>query len=188
MLEIVSLREAADRPLRQFSKGMTQRAGLAQALIAEPDLVFLDEPTSGLDPLGRVLVRQLIEGARARGASVFLNSHLLGDVEATCDRVVFVKNGRTIHQLSLKDAPTTFDVEMRVDRPDSATLEGLAAFGQDVRVSGDLIRLRVQSADVVPEIARWLVGRGVGIHALGGRRKSLEEWFIEVMGDDQKPG
>jgi ABC-2 type transport system ATP-binding protein len=188
MLERVNLREAANRPLRQFSKGMTQRAGLAQALIAEPDLVFLDEPTSGLDPLGRVLVRKLIEEARDRGATVFLNSHLLGEVEATCDRVVFVKQGRAIHQLSLKDAPTTFEVEVRVDRVDSATLEGLAAFGQDVRVSGDLIHLRVESGDVVPEIARWLVGRGVGLHALGGRRKSLEEWFIEVMGEDQKPG
>jgi ABC-2 type transport system ATP-binding protein len=188
MLELVNLHEAANRPLRQFSKGMVQRAGLAQALIAEPDLVFLDEPTSGLDPLGRVLVRKLIEGARARGATVFLNSHLLGEVEATCDRVVFVKQGRTIHELSLKDAPTTVDVEVRVDRIDSATLEGLAAFGQDLRVSGALIQLRVQSGDVVPEIARWLVGRGVGLHALGGRRKSLEEWFVEVMGEDQKPG
>jgi ABC-2 type transport system ATP-binding protein len=188
MLEKVNLREAADRPLRQFSKGMVQRAGLAQALIAEPDLVFLDEPTSGLDPLGRVLVRKLIEEARGRGATVFLNSHLLGEVEATCDRVVFVKQGRAIHELSLKDAPTTFDVEVRVDRADGATLEGLAAFGQDVRLTGGVIQLRVQSGDVVPGIARWLVGRGVGIYALGGRRKSLEEWFIEVMGDDQRPG
>jgi len=188
MLEKVNLHEAADRPLRQFSKGMVQRAGLAQALIAEPDLVFLDEPTSGLDPLGRRLVRELIEEARERGATVFLNSHLLGEVEATCDRVVFVKNGRTVHELSLTDAPATLDVEMRVDRTDGATLEGLAAFGQDVRFTGGVIRLRVESDAVVPEIARWLVGRGVGIYLLGSRRKSLEEWFIEVMGEDQRPG
>ena len=188
MLEKVNLREAENRPLRQFSKGMVQRAGLAQALIAEPDLVFLDEPTSGLDPLGRVLVRQLIEDARDRGAAVFLNSHLLGEVEATCDRVVFVKQGRAIHELSLRNTPSTLDVEMRVDRTDAATLEGLEVFGQEVRLSGGLIRLRVNSDDIVPQIARWLVGRGIGIHALGSRRKSLEEWFIEVMGEDQKPG
>ena len=188
MLEKVNLREAENRPLRQFSKGMVQRAGLAQALIAEPDLVFLDEPTSGLDPLGRVLVRQLIEDARDRGAAVFLNSHLLGEVEATCDRVVFVKQGRAIHELSLRNTPSTLDVEMRVDRTDAATLEGLEVFGQGVRLSGGLIRLRVNSDDIVPQIARWLVGRGIGIHALGSRRKSLEEWFIEVMGEDQKPG
>jgi ABC-2 type transport system ATP-binding protein len=188
MLEKVNLQDAQNRPLREYSKGMVQRAGLAQALVAEPELVFLDEPTSGLDPLGRVLVRRLIEEARERGATVFLNSHLLGEVEATCDRVVFVKKGRTVHEMSLKDAPTTFEVEVRVDRTDNATLEGLAAFGQDVRLNGEAIHLRVQSDSVVPEIARWLVGRGIGIHALGSRRKSLEEWFIEVMGEDQRPG
>jgi ABC-2 type transport system ATP-binding protein len=188
LLAKVDLLDAENRPLRQFSKGMTQRAGLAQALIAEPELVFLDEPTSGLDPLGRVLVRKLIEELRDRGASVFLNSHLLGEVEATCDRVVFVKQGRVVHEMSLTNAPTTFDVEVRIDRADDAILEGLAAFGQGLRRAGTVIRLRVKSEEVVPEIARWLVGQGVGIHALGSRRKSLEEWFIEVMGEDQRPG
>src|SRR5262245_50565219 len=100
LLERVHLADAADRPLRTYSKGMMQRAGLAQALVNEPDVVFLDEPTSGLDPLGRVLVRSLIEEQRERGATVFLNSHLLGEVEATCDRVVFVKQGRVIHELA----------------------------------------------------------------------------------------
>jgi ABC-2 type transport system ATP-binding protein len=193
LLERVSLHEAQDRPLRQFSKGMTQRAGLAQALIAEPDVVFLDEPTSGLDPLGRVLVRELIEECRARGGTVFLNSHLLGEVEATCDRVVFVKQGRTVHEMSLvegtaADAPAALNVELKIDRTDNEILEGLGAFGQDVRIEGERVFLRANSADSVPDIARWLVGKGVGIHALGSRRKSLEEWFIEVMGDDQRPG
>jgi len=191
LLERVSLDEAQDRPLREFSKGMTQRAGLAQALIAEPDLVFLDEPTSGLDPLGRVLVRELIEECRARGATVFLNSHLLGEVEATCDRVVFVKQGRAVHEMSLAaaaDAASALDVEMTIDRCDPEILEGLAAFGHEVRSEGRHVRLRAHSAQSVPDIARWLVGKGVGIHALGSRRKSLEEWFIEVMGDDQRPG
>jgi len=188
LLDRVDLHDAADRPLRQFSKGMTQRAGLAQALIAEPELVFLDEPTSGLDPLGRVLVRRVIEDLRRQGASVFLNSHLLGEVEATCDRVVFVKQGRVVHELSLTAAPTSLDVEMRIDRVDNVVLEGLTAYGEQVRFDGGHVRLRVQSDEVVPQIARWLVGLGVGIHALGGRRKSLEEWFIEVMGEDQRPG
>jgi ABC-2 type transport system ATP-binding protein len=193
LLERVSLHEAQDRPLRQFSKGMTQRAGLAQALIAEPDLVFLDEPTSGLDPLGRVLVRELIEECRARGGTVFLNSHLLGEVEATCDRVVFVKQGRTVHEMSLVDgavagAADALNVELRIDRTDREILEGLGAFGEDVRIEGERVCLRASSAHSIPDIARWLVGKGVGIHALGSRRKSLEEWFIDVMGDDQRPG
>jgi ABC-2 type transport system ATP-binding protein len=188
LLARVHLLDAGHRPLRQFSKGMVQRAGLAQALIGEPELVFLDEPTSGLDPLGRVLVRELIEELRARGATVFLNSHLLGEVEATCDRVAFVKQGRTVHELSLAESTAALDVQLKVDRTDTSTLNGLRVFAQDVRLDGSSIRLSVKSESVVPEIARWLVGQGIGIYALGSRRKSLEEWFIEVMGEDQRPG
>ena len=87
LLARVDLLEAADRPVRGYSKGMLQRTGLAQALLNDPVLVFLDEPTSGLDPLGRLLVRDIISELRDRGTTVFLNSHLLGEVEATCDRV-----------------------------------------------------------------------------------------------------
>jgi ABC-2 type transport system ATP-binding protein len=174
--------------LRQFSKGMLQRAGLAQALIANPELVFLDEPTSGLDPLGRVLVRELIEELRDGGATVFLNSHLLGEVEATCDRVIFVKRGSVVREMSLSEPEQFISAELRIDRLDSATLEGLRAFGRDVRVDGGIVTLRMDSEALMPDIARWLVGQGIAIHGLGTRRKSLEEWFIEVMGDDQGPG
>src|SRR5438552_13463759 len=102
---------------------MLQRVGLAQALLGKPDLVFLDEPTSGLDPLGRVLVRELIEELRDRGTTVFLNSHLLGEVEATCDRVVFVKQGGVVHEMSLRQPEQIVSAEVRIDRLDSATLE-----------------------------------------------------------------
>src|SRR2546422_172902 len=91
----------AHRKLSEYSKGMLQRAGLAAALLNEPELVFLDEPTSGLDPIGRLLVRDLIRELRDRGVAVFLNSHLLGEVEATCDRVAFMKQGRVVHERPL---------------------------------------------------------------------------------------
>jgi ABC-2 type transport system ATP-binding protein len=189
LLARVDLLDAQDRPLREFSKGMVQRAGLAQALIGEPELVFLDEPTSGLDPLGRVLVRDLIDELRGRGATVFLNSHLLGEVEATCDRVVFVKKGSAIHELSLKAAPAALNVELKIDRTDAATLDGLRQFGTDIESAGaGVVRLRANDEDAVPAIASWLVGRGIRLYALGSRRKSLEEWFIEVMGEEQRPG
>src|SRR5204863_8311938 len=103
LLTRVDLLDAAHRGVRTYSKGMMQRIGLAQALMARPELVFLDEPTSGLDPLGRLLVRDIIRELKAEGTTVFLNSHLLGEVEATCDRVVFVKAGRTVHELLLAD-------------------------------------------------------------------------------------
>jgi ABC-2 type transport system ATP-binding protein len=192
LLDRVSLREAADRPLRTYSKGMLQRVGLAQALINSPELVFLDEPTSGLDPLGRVLVRDIIDELRAGGTTVFLNSHLLGEVEATCDRVVFVKRGAVVHELTLTGEPehsAALWVELRLDCTEPAVLEGLARFGRDVCREHGVVRLRVASERVLPELARWLVVEaGVGLYELRSRRKSLEEWFLEVMGADQAPG
>ena len=188
LLTRVNLADAEHLHLRQFSKGMLQRAGLAQALIANPELVFLDEPTSGLDPLGRVLVREVIEELRDRGTTVFLNSHLLGEVEATCDRVIFVKQGSVVREMSLQEPEPIISAELRIDRVDRATLEGLQAFGRDVQSSGGTVSLRLDSEEVMPDIARWLVGQGIAIYALGTRRKSLEEWFIEVMGEDQRPG
>ena len=104
LLTRVDLLDAADRPLRGYSKGMLQRVGLAQALLNEPQLVFLDEPTSGLDPLGRLLVRSIIDELRADRVTVFLNSHLLGEVEATCDRVAFVKRGRVVAERCLSSS------------------------------------------------------------------------------------
>ena len=189
LLTRVDLTDAADRPLRGYSKGMLQRVGLVQALVNEPSLVFLDEPTSGLDPLGRLLVRDIISELRANGTTVFLNSHLLGEVEATCDRVAFVKSGRVIHELSLSQITATFEVEIRLSPVDACLVEGLSRFGSDITRAGDnVLRLRVERDDQVPDITRWLVERGVNVYAIQSRRKSLEEWFVEIMGEDQRPG
>ena len=207
LLARVALTDAANRRLQTYSKGMIQRAGLAQALVSSPDIVFLDEPTSGLDPLGRVLVRGLIEDLRKAGTTVFLNSHLLGEVEATCDRVAFVKQGRVIDELDLTDAPIGLDVELRVGAAEPAVLAGLAAFGEldgladlggDVEsVAGGaaapppgsgVVRLRLENESSLPELAPWLVARGIALYELRARRKSLEESFIEIMGEDQRPG
>src|SRR4030095_12651702 len=101
------------RETREYRKGVLQRVGPAHAPLNAPDLVFLDEPTSGLDPLGRLLVRDIIGELRQRGTTVFLNSHLLGEVEATCDRVAFIKDGRVIHALNLSNANTNVEVELK---------------------------------------------------------------------------
>jgi ABC-2 type transport system ATP-binding protein len=189
LLARVDLIEAADRPVRGYSKGMLQRTGLAQALLNDPQLVFLDEPTSGLDPLGRLLVRDIISELRDRGTTVFLNSHLLGEVEATCDRVAFVKQGRVVHQLTLGAAPSSFEVEIRAVPLAAPVLEGLARFGTVAgRPGEDRVLLRVAGDAVLPDLSRWLVGQGLQLYELRGRRKSLEEWFVDVMGEDQRPG
>lgn len=188
LLADVDLLDAANRPLRGYSKGMLQRVGLAAALLGEPELVFLDEPTSGLDPIGRLLVRDIIRSLRTRGVSVFLNSHLLGEVEATCDRVVFVKAGRVVHEYSLSAEGEPFEVELRASGLDGDTFAGLGRFGRDLRREGDEVRLVVDADDALPEIARWVVSRGASLRHLSAARATLEAKFLEVMGADQRPG
>jgi ABC-2 type transport system ATP-binding protein len=137
LLEQVGLSEHARRPIAGFSKGMLQRIGLAQALLSEPELVFLDEPTSALDPFGRMLVRAIIHDLKARGTTVFLNSHLLGEVEATCDRVSFIKSGRVLRTLALQDVRAgQIQVELRVDEVTPALLAALRDLSADPGVVG----------------------------------------------------
>jgi ABC-2 type transport system ATP-binding protein len=191
LLERVDLTDAAHRKLREYSKGMVQRIGLAQALINDPDLVFLDEPTSGLDPLGRLLVRDVIRELREKGTAVFLNSHLLGEVEITCDRVVFIKAGRTIRELTLGDTASMLDVELRLGPHDGVPLDGLAAFATaplEWSPDGERVRLRVANDEALPAIARWVVERNIALYAMRPGRPSLEALFLEIMGEDQRPG
>ena len=127
VLELVGLIEHSERQLAGFSKGMLQRIGLAQALLNEPELVILDEPTSALDPFGRMLVRQIIRELKARGTTVFLNSHLLGEVEATCDRVSFIREGVVLRTLALREVEAEhLTVELRVDAVTSELLAALS--------------------------------------------------------------
>jgi ABC-2 type transport system ATP-binding protein len=188
LLARVDLIDAADRRLSTYSKGMVQRAGIAQALLNDPELVFLDEPTSGLDPLGRLLVRDIIDELRDRGAAVFLNSHLLGEVEATCDRVAFVKAGRVISELVLDESANANVVELRLGRADEDIMRGLTAFGTGIERDGAVFRLALATDAVLPELTRWLVSRDVPVYEVSCRGKSLEQRFVEVMGDDQRPG
>ena len=195
LLGRVDLFDAAHRAIRTYSKGMMQRIGLAQAMLNEPALILLDEPTSGLDPLGRLMVRDIIRGLRESGTTVFLNSHLLGEVEATCDRVAFVKEGRTVREMKLGEAGvpsalTSVEVELRLgDAPGrSEALAGLERFGSDVAQANGVVHLRVASEEQLPEIARWLVERRVPIYEIRPVKRSLEQLFLEVMGDDQRPG
>ena len=157
LLTRMDLQDAADRAVKGYSKGMTQRVGLAQALLNDPDIVFLDEPTSGMDPLGRLLVRDLIHELKAHGTSVFLNSHLLGEVEATCDRVVFVKQGRVIHELDMAAEPTGLEVELRVEGASDAVL---SAHGTLLARAVGIARLRVESEEALPALAAALVAAG----------------------------
>ena len=185
LLELVGLENHADKKLRAFSKGMLQRIGLAQALLNEPELVFLDEPTSGLDPVGRRLVRDIIRDLSDAGTTIFLNSHLLSEVEITCDRVAFIRQGEVLTTNSLQSlVEGELTVEIRAQNLGPVVLEGLARWGDNIRLDGDHLSLTISSEADMPLINRYLVENGVDIFAIRPKQLSLEDLFIEVVGTD----
>lgn len=188
LLARVDLQDAANRKLKEYSKGMLQRIGLAAALLNEPQLVFLDEPTSGLDPLGRLIVRDVIQELRAQGTAVFLNSHLLSEVEVTCDRVAFVKNGRVIREMGLRETRNEIEIELQVKNPTPNLLRDLAQFGKNVQQLNGTIHLETDGESHIPELNRWLVAQGIDVYKIGAAKPSLEKMFLEVMGEDARAG
>jgi ABC-2 type transport system ATP-binding protein len=188
LLTRVDLQDAAERKLKEYSKGMLQRVGLAAALLNEPHLVFLDEPTSGLDPLGRLIVRDVINELRAQGTCVFLNSHLLSEVEITCDRVAFVKNGRVIREMSLHETSNALEIELHVKNTPPQFMQALAQFGKNVQALNGVIHLQVESDAKIPPLNRWLVAQGVDVYKIGASKPSLETLFLQVMGEDARAG
>ncbi|HEX9013420.1 MAG TPA: ABC transporter ATP-binding protein [Anaerolineaceae bacterium] len=185
LLDRVGLADFSNHQLRTFSKGMLQRIGLAQALLNEPALVFLDEPTSGLDPVGRRLVRDIIRELREEGTCVFLNSHLLSEIEVTCDRVAIIRNGEVVRLMKMADLEQgQAAVTIRASGITAAICSGLSAYASDIRADGDHLTLTVASEEALPEITRYLVAQGAAVYQITPQRLSLEELFIETVGKD----
>lgn len=187
MLEMVGLGPHRDKRVHDFSKGMMQRIGLAQALIHDPEIVFLDEPTSGLDPMGRRLVRDVIRAESRRGATVFLNSHLLSEVEITCDHVAFLKDGEVVRSKELRAIGEEEEVRVSAEvrgLPASA-VEGLRAWSTTAKLEGESLRLRVPSREALPDVVRHLVSAGGDIFSFTVEKASLEDLFLEIMGEDR---
>ena len=182
---MVGLDQHTEQKLRQFSKGMLQRIGLAQALLNEPELVILDEPTSGLDPVGRRLVRDIIHDLRQRGTAVFLNSHMLSEVEITCDRVAFIKFGQVLQVSRLQNlVEGELTVQIRARNLTAEVAAGLRRWSSQVRQDDDHLSLTLSSEADLPAINRYLVEEGVEVYALQPQRISLEDLFIQIVGTD----
>jgi ABC-2 type transport system ATP-binding protein len=185
LLDLVSLTPHAGQKLREYSKGMLQRIGLAQALLNQPELVILDEPTSGLDPVGRRLVRDVIRELRSNGTTVFLNSHLLSEVEITCDRVAFIKHGEVIRVSplqSLVEGELSVEVRARNLRPE--VTQGLSRWSHSVRQDGEHLSLTLEGEADLPQVNRYLVEQGVDVYSLRPEHVSLEDLFIQIVGTD----
>ena len=182
LLRRVGLAESARVPMRRFSKGMLQRAGLAQALLNDPELVFLDEPMSGLDPIGRHMVKEVILDLRSRGRTVFFSTHILSDAESLCDRVGLLRAGRLVTVGRLDDI-LRIDVshlEVLVSGVDAALLERLRGL-KGKRALGERWILEVEEKSLGPVISavQEADGRILSVQPV---RESLEDYFIREMG------
>jgi ABC-2 type transport system ATP-binding protein len=174
LLARLDLTEASDKRLSQYSRGMLQRIGMAQALMLNPDFLFLDEPTSGLDPNGVFLVRDLIAEEKARGAAVLLNSHQLAEVEKVCDRVLFLKNGVIARDEALRElAKVSIAVTLLAGSYDVATVAN--AIG--VLPKDDVVIANIATEGDIAQLVSRIVGTGAGVIDVRRRTADLESIF-----------
>jgi ABC-2 type transport system ATP-binding protein len=190
LLSMVGLEQKSwDRQLRKFSKGMLQRVGLAQSLINDPQLVFLDEPMSGLDPVGRREIRELIAGLRERGKTVFMSTHILSDIEALCDEVAILRNGKLAatgkldELLEKSGEERVYEVNFNGigEAELKSRLNGLRPIAIIAKPSGVSVQLADEKdIDAILKTSRDAGGRLVSIQPV---RQSLEELFVKKSGD-----
>jgi ABC-2 type transport system ATP-binding protein len=185
-LDMVGLADRADDRVEGFSKGMQQRLGLGVALLGRPELVLLDEPTSALDPVGRHDVREIIRQLKARGTAVFLNSHLLSEVEQICDRLAVVDHGRviatgTMSQILGQDGA----VRVRVTGLPPASRAALGEFG-NLEDEGEWLTFRGLHPDRVPQLVGEIVRQGGRVYAVEPRHETLEDRFLQLLKEQEQ--
>jgi ABC-2 type transport system ATP-binding protein len=173
--------------VKKYSKGMTQKLGLAQAILNDPDLIFLDEPTDGVDPIGRKEIRDILLGLKEKGKTIFLNSHLLSEVELICDRVAILNKGDLVKEGSVDDLtrtedlfiietvePISLDIKQKI-----LSIDGDAGIGErEIQTESDVTTIN--------KIVDLLRDSELNIVSLNQKSKTLEEYFINVINKDNK--
>ena len=182
LLTLVGMQERRAMPLRQYSRGMLQRIGLAQALINDPALLILDEPTSGLDPIGAYQIRGLISELRRRGKTVLLCSHLLNEVEAMCDRVGVLHQGNLLAVGSLSELlPETEAARVVASDLSAEGLEQIRALGLSAAQDGGTVAVEAPGRAAINQVVDVVRSHGGEILEIGRHRRSLEDFFIEAV-------
>jgi ABC-2 type transport system ATP-binding protein len=183
LLEWVGLSRAADARLRTYSKGMLQRVGIAQALVHDPRVVFLDEPMSGLDPIGRKEIRDLVLRLKGDGKTVFMNTHILPDVEMLCDRVAIIVNGRIRHEGAIDRFLEEGEREAEVvlaGLPVEIPSQLEEVFSARLRGLGDRVEVRVREKNV-KDVLRCALEVGAEVVSVTPHRVSLESIFLHAV-------
>lgn len=185
VLHLVNLKGHEKYRIGTYSKGMQQRAGIACALLCHPDLLFLDEPTSALDPIGRKEVRDIITQLKDQGKTVFLNSHLLSEVEMVCDSAVIINKGSVVRYGKIDDIlKSKISLEIRAE-VNEAILQKLTELYKDLAHNGEKIEVSLENKDEIHKIASIIINSGGKLYELTPRKQSLENVFISaIMGGD----
>ncbi len=188
MLELVGLKGRMNYKIRTYSKGMKQRLGIAQALMHDPEVIFLDEPTDGVDPVGRKEIRALLHRLKDQGKTIFINSHLLGEVELICDRVVIMQRGEIIRQGDMATLTQSrgfylIGLAPRQDFPQ----DDVRKLGYNVARDGDFWEVALKEGQTIDPVIDLLRGRGLNLRHLTEKRQSLEDLFIQTV-EAAEPG
>jgi ABC-2 type transport system ATP-binding protein len=183
VLDTVGLKGHEHKKIKEYSKGMKQRIGLGCAILSDPLLLFLDEPTSALDPLGRKQVRDIILKLKDEGKTIFLNTHLLSEVELVSDRVAIIDKGSikkigTINELLLSS------VVLSVGNCNERIINELKKFDSNPKVKGNEIELCVENDELLPQIAASIVKNDGLLYMMKRKENLLEELFIKTVGEE----
>ena len=188
-LQLVGLADRAKDRVKTFSHGMKQRLGIAQALLADPELIILDEPTTGLDPQGIAEVRELILSlSRDHGITIFLSSHLLSEIEQTATTMAIINHGTLVVQGVVRELLSADSSTIRIDaRPIDVALQVLneSRIATSPRMDNGLLTFSL-AQETVPAMVKILVERGVSIHSVVPQR-SLEEYFLKITAESETP-
>jgi ABC-2 type transport system ATP-binding protein len=190
MLEIVGIADRKDYKIRTYSKGMKQRLGIAQALFHNPDVIFLDEPTDGVDPVGRRDIRETLLELKKRGTTIFINSHLLGEVELICDRVAILRKGKMIREgdvQTLTRQKGHFHIGLASGQ--IFPVAEVKNLGYDIAPLGDRWEVQLLEGQSIDPVIDLLRDRKLNLRHLVEKRQTLEDLFLATHADgaDKRP-
>lgn len=182
MLEIVGIRKRMDNRIRTYSKGMKQRLGIAQSMFHDPDVIFLDEPTDGVDPVGRREIRDLMQRLKGEGKTVFLNSHLLGEVELVCNRVAILHQGKLARQGTVADLTRQTDRYVIGLAPNQVfPTDEVTRAGYTTQVVAGLTEVIVPDGKTIDPVLALLSARGLNLRHLIEKKQTLEDVFVSMV-------
>ena len=184
-LELVGMEKWRSVKIRKYSRGMMQRLGIAQAILSDPELVFLDEPTEGIDPIGRKAIRDILLHLKAQGKTIFLNSHILSEVELVCDRVGILDKGRLIKIGSVKELTNRAEdyvIELAHCSPEME--QGVKNLALSSEKEGNRLKVSVKDPKEINGIIDTLRARDADIRAVAPQKTSLEDLFVNLIKEE----